>query len=556
MDSEHASASMAEMAAEPPARSDDGKLRVFISYSRDDLDFADQLDIALRLLGFETSLDRHAISGGEQWRERLRNLIREADTVVFVLSPSSTASDICGWEVEEAVRFQKRVIPVVCRALDDARPPPQLQSLNYIFFYQEPKSPGSGFGSGAARLVEALRTDLEWLREHTRLLLRASEWANGDRSESRLLSGSDIVAAKAWATQQPKDAPAPTELHLEFIHASEQAEDARLIAQRQHLEEMTAAQDERAKALRAAEQALTRTIRLQRGQAWAGTVVAVVLAMIGWWAYGVISDQRAVAREAAREDIRGQIVAYAAAFGSEEMDVAEGQSTSPYTTPLVQKLRQSKNLMEAIVDAHQQVLDSSKGVQRPLLSTSMNGQIYLHHQPATRRKRVLAVSVDDPGRGISKLKGPPHDVGAIVATLMEAGFSRSDILVLDNPDREQIEKAIDDIAQGLTRRAGDARRVELAPASLVRVGLALAPEIQAPDNTLLLFFFSGHGVQVAEKEYIIPRLAGRGDLRGPEDIENSGVSVSWLLQRLERAAAASVVILDTHFPRVTIGPPR
>jgi hypothetical protein len=556
MDSEHARASIAEMTAEPPARGEDGKLRVFISYSRDDLDFADQLDIALRLLGFETSLDRHAISGGEQWRERLRNLIREADTVVFVLSPSSTASDICGWEVEEAVRLQKRVIPVVCRALDNARPPPQLQSLNYIFFYQEPKSPGSGFGSGAARLVEALRTDLEWLREHTRLLLRAGEWANGGKAESRLLSGSDIVAAKVWAARQPKDAPAPTELHLEFIHASEQAEDARLTAERKHLEEMTAAQDERAKALRAAEQALTRTIRLQRGQAWAGTVVVVVLATIGWWAYGVISDQRAVAREAAREDIRGQIVAYAAAFGSEEQDVAEGQSTSPYTTPLVQKLRQRKNLMEAIVDAHQQVLDISKGVQRPLLSTSMNGQIYLHHQPATRRKRVLAVSVDDPGRGVAKLKGPPHDVEAIVATLMVAGFSKSDILVLDNPDREQIEKAIDDIAQVLTRRAGDGRRMELAPASLVRVGLTPAREIQAPDNTLLLFFFSGHGVQVAEKEYIIPRLAGRGDLRGPEDIERSAVNVSSLLQRLERAAAASVVILDTHFPQVTFGPPR
>src|SRR5215468_2439047 len=133
---------------------------------------------------------------------------------------------------------------------------------------------------------------------------------------------------------------------------------------------------------------------------------------------------------------------------------------------------------------------------------------------------------------------------------MEAGFSKSDILVLDNPDRAQIEKAIDDIAQALTQRSGDGRRVELAPASLVRVGLTPAQEVQAPDNPLLLFFFSGHGVQVAEKEYMIPRLAGRGDLRGPEDIENSGISVSWLLQRLERAAAASVIILDTHFPRV------
>jgi TIR domain-containing protein len=548
-------ASIAEIAADPPARSESGKLRVFISYSRDDLDFADQLDIALRLLGFETSLDRHAISGGEEWRQRLGNLIREADTVVFVLSPSSAASDICDWEVEEAVRFQKRVIPVVCRALGGASPPPQLRSLNYIFFYPEPKSPGSGFGSGTARLVEALRTDLEWLREHTRLLLRAGEWANGGKAESRLLSGSDIVAAKTWAARRPTDAPVPTELHLEFIRASEQVEDARLTAQRQQLEEMTAAQDERAKALRAAEQALTRTIRLQRRQAWAGAVIVAVLAIIGWWAYGVISDQRAVAREAAREDIRGQIVAYAAAFGSEEMDVAEGRLTSPYTTPLVQKLRQKKNLMEAIVDAHQQVLDDSRGTQRPLLSTSMNGQIYLHQQPATRRKRVLAVSAADPGRGAPALKGPPHDVAAIVTTLIEAGFSKSDILVLDNPDRKQIEEAIDNITQALRQPSGSGRRAGLAPASLIRTGLTLAQEIPPQDNTLVLFFFSGHGLQVGEKDYIIPRLPGHGDLKA-EDVESLAVSLSSLLQMLERAAAASVVILDTHFPNVSASPTR
>jgi hypothetical protein len=41
------------------------KLNVFISYSRDDLRFADQLDAALALTGFATTLDRHGISGGE-----------------------------------------------------------------------------------------------------------------------------------------------------------------------------------------------------------------------------------------------------------------------------------------------------------------------------------------------------------------------------------------------------------------------------------------------------------------------------------------------------------
>src|SRR5262245_46301135 len=183
-----------------------GRLNVFISYSRDDNQFADQLDAALQLCAFATTIDRHGISGGEDWKRRLGNLIRDADTITFVLSPSSAESPVCTWEVEEAVRLGKRIIPVVCRQLDGARPPPQLADLNYIFFYPEPDTPGSGFGTGLSNLVTALNTDLDWMREHTRLLQRATEWHTGGRPANRLLSGGDITAAKAWAARRPKDA--------------------------------------------------------------------------------------------------------------------------------------------------------------------------------------------------------------------------------------------------------------------------------------------------------------------------------------------------------------
>lgn len=536
------------------------KLAAFISYSRDDLYFADQLDVALRLWGFDTTLDRHAISGGEEWKPRLQSLIREADTVIFVLSPSSVNSPICGWEVEEAVRLGKRIIPVVCRELPSATSvPPRLQDLNYIFFYKEAKAPDSGFGTGLAHLIEALNADLEWLREHTRLLLRATEWENGGKAMNRLLSGGDISAAKAWALRRPKAAPEPTSLQLEFIRASEEAEDERLREQRQRLQEIAIAQEEREKALRSAEEALGRTIRLKRRQAWAGTISLALLAAIGWWSYGVIQEHRAVAREAARQDIRGQIVAYAAAFGSEERDVAEGYQTSPYTTPLVQKLRQNKNLVDAIVDAHQEVLDASKKTQRPLLSTSMNGQLYLHQQPTTRRKRVLAISVDEPGAAeYGLLEGSPHDVDAFIAALVEAGFSQNDIVTLRNPDRAQIEAAIADIKQIFRRQVSnedDAALQGQKPEPLIPVGLNFqwaTPTATAPDNTLLMLFFSGHGGRLADKEYIIPRLSPHiAKIRSPEDIMNLCVDVTWLTQAAEEVAAASVVILDTHFPTIS-----
>ena len=115
------SGDVAPQQASRPDSLDKGKLRVFISYSRDDLKFADQLDAALSdVCGFECVIDRHGISGGEDWKRRLGNLISEADTVVFVLSPTSARSEICAWEVEEATRLGKRILPVNCRPLKAA----------------------------------------------------------------------------------------------------------------------------------------------------------------------------------------------------------------------------------------------------------------------------------------------------------------------------------------------------------------------------------------------------------------------------------------------------
>jgi WD domain, G-beta repeat len=137
-----------------------------------------------------------------------------------VLSPLSARSEICAWEVGEAIRLGKRIIPVLSRPLESAIPPPQLADLDYIFFYEEPRSPGSGFGTGLLALVTALNTDLDWLREHTCYLQRATEWDAGRRLANRPLSGVDTATAKAWAASRPKAAPEPTAVHLDFIRAS------------------------------------------------------------------------------------------------------------------------------------------------------------------------------------------------------------------------------------------------------------------------------------------------------------------------------------------------
>src|SRR6516165_10548620 len=243
---------VAPQQASRPDSPEGDELRVFVSYSRDDRRFAGQLVAALNACGFECFIDREGISGGEKWKQRIGNLISEADTVVFMLSPASARSEICAWEVEEAARLGKRILPVNCRPLEGASPPPRLRDLNYVFLYEDPKVKDSGFGTGLKTLVASLNTEL---REHTRYLQRATEWDSGGRPANRLLSGDDIAEAKDWAARRPKSAPEPTSLHLDFIRASEEEAEARSSAQRKQLEAMAAAQAECQKALHEAEEA-------------------------------------------------------------------------------------------------------------------------------------------------------------------------------------------------------------------------------------------------------------------------------------------------------------
>jgi hypothetical protein len=290
---------MARQQANRSDSPDKGKLRVFISYSRDDLKFADQLDAALNAYGFECLIDRHGISGGEDWKRRLGDLISEADTVVFVVSPSSARSEICDWEVKEAARLNKRILPVNCRPLEGVSPPPRLRDLNYVFLYEEPKVLGSGFGAGLASLITALNTDFDWLREHTRYLQRATEWDRGGRPVNRLLSGDDIAEAKAWVARRPKGAPEPTALHLDFIRTSEEEAEARLSDQRKQLEVMAAAQAEREKALHQAEEALRKRATMARVRNIAFVIVSI-LALLSGWLYWAETRQREAA-EAQKE---------------------------------------------------------------------------------------------------------------------------------------------------------------------------------------------------------------------------------------------------------------
>jgi hypothetical protein len=521
-------------------------LNVFISYSRPDMGFVDELVTGLQFAGAVVTIDRHSIREGEDWKARLSGLIAAADTVVFVLSPDSAKSSICGWEVSEAVTLGKRILPILWRPLNGVPPPAKLTDINYVRFDE-----GRSFMTGLIALINALGTNLEWLRDHTQLLSRAIDWERGGRSENRLMSGEDIAQAKTLIANRPRNGPDITPLQLDFIRASEAAEIARNDAIRGQIEERSrllkeaeAAAAQRAEALSEAETALKLTAQLRRRQNLGAAFAIVIMSAVGLWAYGVIGAQRAVKAEAARTDITGQIVSYATSPDAETNMTVDYEKS--YADAVSKELcRPNKNVVEALISAHKQ-MNGISSQERPILSNSMNGFIYLTRQPASRRKRAILVAVDDTAiAAAASNKAPQHDVDAMASGLRAAGFASNEVQVLHNPDRAEIRAALETAGYALAGKPHDGT-IDTIVKGQISAG---APLSSAPPNTMLLFFFSGPGVEVDGEDYLIPRVGPDG-LNNPESVVRQTLAVPHLTERFDELAAASVVILDTHFTQL------
>jgi WD40 repeat protein len=255
---------IAERGAAASARRKPNKLNVFISYSHQDIEFVDRLQVTLKSRGIDAFVDREQVQKGEEWWARIKQLITEADTIVFALSPGSLDSKVCKDEVEFAERLNKRFVPIVVRDLQGRTALAALARLNYIFFISNPTAGASdGFDMAVDDLVRALETNIPWIREHTRLGALAQRWEGRKRPNELLLRGAEISAAETWLTTRPERAPDPTDSHRALITLSRRA--------------------------------ATRRQRLTLAGSLGATVVAFGLAGLAYWQRGVAFEQRKAA---------------------------------------------------------------------------------------------------------------------------------------------------------------------------------------------------------------------------------------------------------------------
>jgi hypothetical protein len=188
---------------------------VFISYAREDAEFVRRLNDALKARGKETWVDWESILPSAEWLKEIYAAIEAADTVLFVISPDSVASEVCGQEIAHAVAHNKRLVPIVYREVPAEQVNEVVAAHNWIFFREN-----DSFEQGIEFLIRAIDTDLEWVHEHTALLTRALEWERYQRDKSLGLDGAELARAETRLAMGEIKEPRLTPLQIEYILAS------------------------------------------------------------------------------------------------------------------------------------------------------------------------------------------------------------------------------------------------------------------------------------------------------------------------------------------------
>ena len=191
---------------------------VFVSYSRNELDFVHRLAVRLRDSGFSVWVDVDGIYPGEVFWPEVAKAIDDATVIVFVLTPQSLESEFCLLELDRAIERHKRIVPLLHRAVATAGLHEELGKRQWVFFRND-DDPDRAFEA----LLSAVRADWGPLRELARLLQRATEWEAKEGDDSLLLRGRELRHALALLHQERASENGATELHRRYVRASRRA---------------------------------------------------------------------------------------------------------------------------------------------------------------------------------------------------------------------------------------------------------------------------------------------------------------------------------------------
>jgi len=121
--------------------------KIFISYSRKDIDFARKLAGDMEKAGYDVWWDITDLRGGDDWVRTLPAAIQASELFIIVLTPNSVASEWVQKEYTQALTLRKKIVPIMFEMCDV---PFALNTINYVNFM------GGNYEDSFKNLLQAL----------------------------------------------------------------------------------------------------------------------------------------------------------------------------------------------------------------------------------------------------------------------------------------------------------------------------------------------------------------------------------------------------------------
>ena len=187
--------------------------------SRKDIKFAGKIVQALAENDLDTWVDWESIPKGEDWWLQIQRGIEEADAFLFLISPDSIKSNVCGDELDHAIANGKRILPIILREPENEPVPETLSKLNWIFC----REGQDDFDKVIEETRKTIHTDFERLNFHTELQVKALKWQRNGHEKSLLLRGKELENAESMLGLKSGLKPHPVNLQREYLMRSRQA---------------------------------------------------------------------------------------------------------------------------------------------------------------------------------------------------------------------------------------------------------------------------------------------------------------------------------------------
>ncbi len=190
----------------------------FICYDTADRSIRDAVTLSLSRYAITCWLHDKDVQKGRSFEQAIQEGIEQADNFLFFISGNSLNSNYCLQELAHALKWNKRIIPVLVEELGTNTLPPSIAHLQYVDFTDNVRE--GDFDRDIDEIINLLRQDREYYNQHKILLSRAIRWKQNPKS-SFLLRGFNLENAETWLRlNASRQMHPPTTLHKEFIESS------------------------------------------------------------------------------------------------------------------------------------------------------------------------------------------------------------------------------------------------------------------------------------------------------------------------------------------------